>query len=314
MTNSDIPVESMSEDRDPREGMPPPRPRRRLGLPKKERLFAVLPTTLTLGNVFCGFAAITFAAKVGPDDVLPDGGHLLVAAGCIFFAMVFDALDGRAARWAGQTSEFGAQLDSLCDAVSFGVAPAFLMRQFSAHSIFHSRILWMIGALYVACAILRLARFNVETDEDDSHTAFSGLPSPAAAGVVASFPVAMYGLNNLAGPPTSMNETVARILEWFEPAIVQALPFVTFIVACLMVSRIRYAHVFNQMFSGRRTRGHLIQILFSIAAIFIVRELALPLIFLYFAFASPLRALWTHWIAPYFQRPQATSQPTPGPH
>lgn len=313
MPDSDIPNESMSEDRDP-SGELPPKPKRRIGLPRRERLFAVLPTMLTLGNVFCGFAAITYAAKIGPDDVQPDGGHLLASAGCIFFAMVFDALDGRAARWANQTSEFGAQLDSLCDAVSFGVAPAFLMRQFSAHSIFPGRILWMIGALYVACAILRLARFNVETDEDDSHDSFSGLPSPAAAGVVASFPVAMYGLNNLAIRSSPQLSEIARtLLEWLEPAIVQALPFVTFAVACLMVSRIRYAHVFNQMFSGRRARGHVIQIIFSIAVIFMARELALPLLFLYFAFMSPLQALWTHWISPSFRRPPVASQPTNGP-
>ena len=80
---------------------------------------------MTLGNAACGFGAITFAAKVGPD---PAGEHdLFLSAVLIFLAMLFDMLDGSVARWAKQTSEFGAQLDSLCDAVSFGVAPAFLM-------------------------------------------------------------------------------------------------------------------------------------------------------------------------------------------
>ena len=88
-------------------------------------MFAVFPTLLTLGNAACGFSAITFAAKVGPD---PAGEHdLFLSAVFIFLAMLFDMLDGSVARWAKQTSEFGAQLDSLCDAISFGVAPAFLM-------------------------------------------------------------------------------------------------------------------------------------------------------------------------------------------
>jgi len=271
------------------------RPRRRI---RRERLFAVLPTMLTLGNAFCGFAAITYAARVGPDLVEPAGTHLLVAAGCIYLAMLFDALDGRAARWANQASEFGAQLDSLCDAISFGVAPAFLMRQFAATSAFHPRVLWMIGALYVACAILRLARFNVETDEDDSHHAFSGLPSPAAAGVVASFPIAMYGLRNLNASPEPPAGYISTLIEWAGPALVQTLPLFTLAVACLMVSRIRYSHVFNQLFSGRRNRGHLIQIVFTVAVVFIVRELAVPLIFLWFAFSSPARAAWTRFIRP----------------
>ncbi|MBI1314075.1 CDP-diacylglycerol--serine O-phosphatidyltransferase [bacterium] len=270
---------------------------------RRERAFAVLPTLLTLGNAVSGFGAITYAAKLGPEEILPSEPYLLTAAFCIFLGMLFDALDGRAARWANQSSEFGAQLDSLCDAITFGVAPAFLMRQFSATSVFHPRILWMIGALYVVCAILRLARFNVETDEDDSHNQFSGLPSPAAAGVVASFPVAVYGIRRLV---ETGGEAVAGFassaVEWLD----QLLPIATLAVACLMVSRIRYSHVFNQLFTGKRSRGHLIQIVFTVAVIFIVRELAVPLIFCYFAFASPLRAAWQRVVLPKFRHSTPT--------
>jgi CDP-diacylglycerol--serine O-phosphatidyltransferase len=271
---------------------------------KRERAFAVLPTLLTLGNAVSGFGAITYAAKLGPEEVTASEPFLLTAAFCIFLGMLFDALDGRAARWANQSSEFGAQLDSLCDAVTFGVAPAFLMRQFSAESVFHPRILWMIGALYAVCAILRLARFNVETEEDDSHNHFSGLPSPAAAGVVASFPVAMYGVKRLA---ESGGEAVAGVASTAIECLDQTLPIATLSVACLMVSRIRYSHVFNQLFTGKRSRGHLIQVVFTVAVIFIVRELAVPLIFCYFAFASPLRAAWQRVVLPKF-RPAAAGE------
>ncbi len=272
---------------------------------KRERAFAVLPTLLTLGNAVSGFGAITYAAKLGPEEVSASEPFLLTAAFCIFLGMLFDALDGRAARWANQSSEFGAQLDSLCDAITFGVAPAFLMRQFSAASVFHPRILWMIGALYAVCAILRLARFNVETDEEDSHNHFSGLPSPAAAGVVASFPVAMYGVKRLA---ESGGEAVAEMASTAIECLDQTLPIATLSVACLMVSRVRYSHVFNQLFNGKRSRGHVIQVVFTVAVIFIVRELAVPLIFCYFAFASPLRAAWQRVVLPKF-RPAAAGEP-----
>lgn len=272
---------------------------------KKERLFAVLPTLMTLGNAFCGFAAITYAAKVGPDDPATEvGAHLLTSAVYIYIAMVFDALDGRVARWANQTSEFGAQLDSLCDAVSFGVAPAFLMLQFTISSGYHPRVQWIIGALYVVCALLRLARFNVETDEDDTHDGFSGLPSPAAAGAVASIPIALLAVKKYIveiGEPV-FSLSAARIDELSNMAAGKLLPLMTLAVACLMVSRIRYAHVFNQLFTGRKGRGHVIVIVFTVAAVFIVREMAVPIIFCYFAFASPLRAAWTSWVAPRFRR------------
>lgn len=265
---------------------------------RRPKVFAVLPTMLTLGNAACGFGSITFAAKVGPESL--DGNQLFVAAVLIFLAMVFDMLDGSAARWTNQTSEFGAELDSLCDGISFGVAPAFLMIQFTRHDHFvgefaplvpfHPRLLWVIAALFVVCALLRLARFNVETEEDDSHEFFSGLPSPLAAGVVASFPIAMHGLADLVAP--GADPASRAVGEWLIPAVKFAVPLITLAAACLMVSRVRYAHLFNQLFRGRRSRRHLIQLVFSAAAIYLVREMAVPLICCYFAFAAPLRALW----------------------
>jgi CDP-diacylglycerol--serine O-phosphatidyltransferase len=277
---------------------------------KKPKLFAVLPTLLTLGNAACGFGAITFAAKVGPEP--GTGSELFIAAILIYLAMIFDMLDGSAARWAKQTSDFGAQLDSLCDAISFGVAPAFLMIQFTRHANTFdglleasfslnfqerllSRLLWIIGALYVICALLRLARFNVETEDEDTHETFSGLPSPAAAGTIASFPIAMHGVQNFVAPDATAR--AHAIAEWLEPSLRVALPLITLSVACLMVSRILYPHVFNQLFRGQRNRRHLIQLVFTFPAIYLADWMAVPLIFCYFSFASPLRALWKEVIA-----------------
>lgn len=285
------------------------------GRPKKRpKLIAVLPTLLTLGNAACGFGAITFAAKLGPTS-LGDGPlfltELFIASLLIYLAMIIDGIDGSAARWANQTSDFGAQLDSLCDAISFGVAPAYLMLQMMAHTfgesvlpglgqLYHPRLLWVIAVLYVMCALLRLARFNVETDDDDSHDHFSGLPSPSAAGTVASFPIAMAGLSELM--QTGEGSLGRTLAEWLIPAVKLSLPLITLAVACLMVSRFRYTHVFNTLFRGKKNRQHVIQLIFVGVLIFLVHEMALPVVFCYFAFASPIRAAWNEWVAPKFGR------------
>ncbi|MEQ9411687.1 MAG: CDP-alcohol phosphatidyltransferase family protein [Fuerstiella sp.] len=309
--------------------------------PKKtprQKVFAVLPTLLTLGNAVCGFGAITILARVGPTfDVSP--GHTLSvydpavemvkAAQLIFLAMLFDALDGSAARLTNQTSEFGGMLDSLCDVVSFGVAPAFMMLKltdprhrlmetlqltnatppsmgpfFKAPFDYPIDLLWAIAALFLACAILRLARFNVETDEEDDHEGFSGLPSPAAAAVVASFPIGVMSLKKKllgTGPPIG-DETTDQVVSWAQPAgevllpaLAVLVPVITLATAVLMVSRIRYPHVFNQMLRGNQGRHQLLQLVFTLALIFAVGGMTVPVIFCWFAFAGPSKAVWQRY-------------------
>ena len=269
---------------------------------KPTRLIAVFPTLLTLGNGACGFAAITFAAKVTqttPD--MPGHGPLFYSALLIFGGMLFDMFDGAAARLTGQTSELGAELDSLCDAITFGVAPAFLMLQFvnfqllegyeySLPFIYISRVVWTIAVLYMLCAVLRLARFNIETDEDDAHDSFSGLPSPAAAGAVAAFPIAMPELLDLA---QRGNMTATRVANFLIPSVKIILPLVCLAVAMLMVSRIRYPHFGTQIIRGRGPRRTIIQFVFAAAAVAAVHELVVPLAFCYFAFGAPVMMGWT---------------------
>ncbi|MCA9062643.1 MAG: CDP-alcohol phosphatidyltransferase family protein [Planctomycetaceae bacterium] len=283
---------------------------------RRQKVFAVLPTLLTLCNAVCGFGAITIIARVGPDSFAGGDQQLVLAAQLIFLAMLFDALDGSAARLTNQASEFGAQLDSLCDVVSFGVAPAYLMltlthpehHLLSVHQLnqqliednanlifaWHPRVLWSIAVLYMACAILRLARFNVETDDDDSHDSFSGLPSPAAAGVIVSFPLAIRFLT--AVDLTKASVLVRNLTVNVLAALAMTLPLIALATAILMVSRIRYPHVFNQFLRGQRNRSHVLQLVFFLALVLVAWELAVPVIFCYFAFNAPMRAVWRRYI------------------
>jgi CDP-diacylglycerol--serine O-phosphatidyltransferase len=287
---------------------------------RRSRVFAVIPTLLTLGNAVCGFGAITFAAMVGPEELIGEGSAarsasqlLFMAAGLIFFAMVFDALDGSVARLTKQTSDFGAQLDSLCDVVSFGVAPAFIMLKLMHpnHKLMESiatlpfqyspRLLWAIAVLFMVCAILRLARFNVETDEADSHDHFSGLPSPAAAGVLASFPIGLQEIRAVTIDPALPKPSGITFGQNLGHASISflaiLLPIITVCVSLLMVSRFRYPHVVNQFLRGAGNRTKLLKIVFSLLLVFVIREMALPVLFCYFAFAAPIRVMWLRsWI------------------
>lgn len=133
----------------------------------------LLPNLFTTGALFAGFYAIISAMR----------GDYESAAIAIVFAGVFDGLDGRVARLTNTTSKFGEQYDSLSDMVSFGVAPSIVM--FSWALVGLGKLGWACAFIYVACAALRLARFNAEIESSDQNY-FKGLPSPAAAGVLAA--------------------------------------------------------------------------------------------------------------------------------
>jgi len=176
-----------------------------------------------------------------------------------------------------------------------------------------ARLLWSIAVLFVVCAILRLARFNVETDEEDTHEFFSGLPTPAAAGTVASFMIAYPEIQELAAEvekyPTGWQRIPHVAAVYLQPALEFLVPIVALACACLMVSRLRYSHVFNQWFRGRRSYRHILQLVIAAIAIFLVRELAVPVVFCLFAFGAPLKAGW----AAAWRTKSALPPPTTGP-
>lgn len=141
---------------------------------KVRRGMYLLPSLITVGNLFCGYACVMYAMR----------GDLVTAAPFIGFAVVLDLLDGRIARMTGTTSAFGVEFDSLADVVSFGLAPAVLAYAWGLSEL--GRWGWAAGFLYVTAAAIRLARFNIQTGAQTDKRYFIGMPSPAAAGIPAA--------------------------------------------------------------------------------------------------------------------------------
>ncbi|QDU84645.1 CDP-alcohol phosphatidyltransferase [Planctomycetes bacterium Pla163] len=285
----------------------------------------LLPNILTLANAFCGLLAL---AK-GIDALAHSGGDPLlfyrkveVACALIFTGMVFDVLDGFAARLTRSASAFGAQLDSFADALTFGVAPALLAKILIEHeealhgSFGNARVHFLAAAAFALMAILRLVRFNLEDSatrdgralpvpsaDDEADTAsdgppprarrkddFSGLPSPAAAGAVASI-IWLYLI--LAHPELEANEgtptptrrflqgidydptAVAGLLEWMPRVALMVLP----LLGLLMVTHVRYPHFANLISFDRLSFFQLVGIVF---AAFLLYLAPVPVLFLAF--------------------------------
>ncbi len=278
----------------------------RLGQPPRRRLLrhatgSILPTLATLGNLICGFAAAYYAAKGASGEYVLETYRLTyftVSGWLIFLAMVFDALDGRLARMTRSTSDLGAQLDSLADVVSFGLAPALLMLQLLAFRLggdwfqdqwigseggvrIVGRSIWVIGATFACCAALRLARFNVETNEDESaHVWFKGLPSPGAAAALASLVILMETFVH--GPAA----------DWTVRAVFWVLPPVALATALMMVSSVPYPHGFNHFIRGRHPFRNLVIALLMLALLLVFRQIALAVGGVGYALSGPVLLLW----------------------
>jgi CDP-diacylglycerol---serine O-phosphatidyltransferase len=270
---------------------------------------AVLPALLTLGNGICGFVAIIFASKISIDvPTASDEINFTWAGWFILFGMVFDMLDGYVARLTKTASDFGGELDSLCDVVTFGIAPAFLLLKLGPgwDNQFLHQVVAGIAALYFACTALRLARFNVDNDPDPgAHKRFRGLPSPGAAGCLAAlailrgqFPTALAErLKDI--DQVAVREATARIVEIVSP--IGAL-----IVALLMVSNVPYPHVTGKIFRGKKHIGHLIQVLLAAFILLMFRSLAPLLVFWIYAFIFPMKSLLARNL-----RPEPTTDTAP---
>lgn len=278
--------------------------------PHRLKTIALLPSLITLINGICGFTAIGLMAR--------GSSFYAAAAYMIFYAMIADMLDGRVARISKTTSSFGGQLDSLCDVISFGAAPAFLMLNLLLHhhrqlvgsaelflGDFFERFIWLAAITYLSCAAVRLARFNVENEEDEtSHMSFSGLPSPASAGVIAA--LVLYSEYLISDRASGW-----ALFQILHQIILYVLPFVTFGCGFLMVSRLRYPHIFNQIFRGRKPLTYLYFTILVAGMLVLLRlQLSLVLTFGVFALSGPVRWLWFVMVPRLFGHKTPAVQPS----
>ncbi len=233
----------------------------------RSKLIPLIPTAFTLGNLVCGFVAMALAtdalrASGGTGPLDPAFGHLIIRASwVIVLGMVLDSLDGRIARMTGQTSPFGAMLDSLADLVTFGLAPAFIAKVVYEHTMselglpFRPTLVTSLCAAYVICAALRLARFTVFTDDDDSHEIFAGLPSPAAAALIVS--ACFFGFEG----PTELGAWLPGSFMDAAPLwTLRLLPAMAFVGGLLMVSKVPYVHVASRYVGHRMQVGAFVRL------------------------------------------------------
>jgi CDP-diacylglycerol---serine O-phosphatidyltransferase len=238
------------------DGAPRPAlPRRRF-----RRGAAILPSLFTIGNLFLGFWAIVRTLH----------GQYAEAAPLVFWAILLDVLDGRIARMTGTTSEFGAELDSLADVVSFGVAPALLAYSWGFSSM--PRVGWLVAFLFVVCGALRLARFNVQKSSVDGRY-FVGLPIPAAAAPVAA-------LVNVS--PAAVDEKAHAVI-WLSLLIV---------LSFLMVSTFRYTSFKKVDLRSRRSYVNVVGIALLLVVFNMHPEWCLLALATLFWLSGPLGYLW----------------------
>jgi CDP-diacylglycerol--serine O-phosphatidyltransferase len=254
----------------------------------------LLPNLMTAGNLFCGFMSIVncIQARLAESALTgvylgataPD--HYRIAVWFIFGAAAFDLLDGRLARVGGRESLFGAEFDSLADVVSFGVAPAllmfFLILSPSQGFVWFRNIGWFVGFIYLLCAAMRLARFNVITNpylhrgKKELERDFVGLPVPAAASTVAA---TVLFLLKLAESDKSLNIYAL------------GLPFLMLLTAVLMMSSVRYPSGKKVDLQTQTRLRNFAGLLVVFGVVLIFKEVALLCICLGYIFYGLLR----HW-------------------
>lgn len=244
----------------------------------------LLPNSMTAGNLFFGFLAILRCIQASQtSDPVEESALFTQAVWFILFGVICDSLDGRLARLGGRESLFGKEFDSIADIISFGVAPTlmmiFLILSPTEEYPFFLEIGWLIGFVYLLCAGIRLARFNVLTSpvlppaESIKNTQdFIGLPVPAAAGMIASLVLVL-------------NSFDLRALALLMPPFMLAIAF-------LMISNIPYPS-FKKIDWNTSTRLYqFFYLIFTLAILFLFKEFSFVFIFLTYILYGPIRALF----------------------
>ncbi|MDR2425577.1 MAG: CDP-diacylglycerol--serine O-phosphatidyltransferase [Endomicrobium sp.] len=241
----------------------------------------ILPSLFTCGNMACGIISVIFSIR----------GYFTWAAWMLILAIVFDMLDGRVARMTKTTSEFGVQLDSLSDLVSFGVAPALMMYQLVLNTM--GKLGIAISVLFVLCSALRLAKFNVQAKKGVVHSSFMGLPTPASAGLLISF-VLSYELL-LAEPDQVLSVKTIPLLMKNMPIFFKSMPIVMVILSLLMVSNIPYASFKKFKFSKPKVFQFLVLIILLIFLIIVFPQNIIFILFSLYALSGIILYISKYW-------------------
>jgi len=256
----------------------------RYNSPEEAARIYLLPNLFTAGNMLCGFLAIKecIEARFTTVNVSEQANHYVMAVWFILFACLCDLFDGRVARATHRESLFGAEFDSIADTVSFGVAPALMACFLIINPGVNDDIklvTWLFAFIYLLCVGVRLARFNVLTNPlvpgNEKRAAggdFVGLPSPAAAGMMASLVLVLSKIIKIA---PSAQPDVLPLHSWSWTL----LPLML-IISYLMVSNVRFPSFKKIDWNTKtRSRGFILIILVAVAA-YRYREYALPAVFL----------------------------------
>jgi CDP-diacylglycerol---serine O-phosphatidyltransferase len=270
-----------------------PPEKRQYSSPEEAARIYLLPNLFTAGNMLCGFLAIKNCIEARFTSLTPEGraDHYNMAVWFILFACVCDLFDGRVARATKRESLFGAEFDSIADTVSFGVAPALMAcflvikPEVTANVQY---VTWLLAFIYLLCAGVRLARFNVLTNPlvpgNEKRAAggdFVGLPSPAAAGMIASL-VLVLSKVMVSSDQKDPFEQAVQAWSWI------LLP-VMLVISILMVSNVRFPSFKKLDWTARaKTRGFILIIILG-AVIFVYRQYSFPAVFLSYVLYSLFR-------------------------
>jgi CDP-diacylglycerol--serine O-phosphatidyltransferase len=221
----------------------------------------ILPSIFTVANLLCGYYAILATLE----GSIPDFDN---AARAIGIAILFDALDGRVARAMGTNSEFGKQFDSLADVVSFGIAPAFLAYAWgvraaaaagSSSELHLIQLGWLIGFFFLGCCAWRLARFNIQGMAPGGNRYFVGMPTPAAAGMIAA------SVHGFANPISDVRVSLLWLL-------------LVLVLGVLMASQVRYYSFKDIQWARRQPSLAVVLIVLLIGAIVLFSQIVLMLV------------------------------------
>ncbi len=226
----------------------------------RRRGIYLLPNLITSGALFAGFYAIVAGMN----------GDFIAAALAVFVAFALDTADGRVARLTNTESEFGAEYDSLSDMVAFGVAPALVAFSWGLSTL--GQVGWVVTFIYMACAALRLARFNTKGD----NASFTGLASPSAAAIIACCIWAWVSYGG--GAPGMLAAAV--------------MAGVTLITGLLMVSNFRYYSPKSINFKGRVPFMTLVLVVLGLSLLLVDPPTVLLILFTGYALSGPVQFAW----------------------